>query len=93
MTRGCLVYTHPAAFGRPGHPVSLITTCPVTVGMSDAFAHDCHCPLSRFPPDATSRTARVPAGSAPQAARSSGRPRPADTPASTTTATIRRSIS
>ena len=49
MTRGCLVYTHPAAFGRRGHPVSLITTCPVTVGMSDAFAHDCHCPLSRLP--------------------------------------------
>ena len=50
MTRGWSVYTQPAALGSPGHPVSLITTFPATVGTSDAFAHVCHSPARRFPP-------------------------------------------
>ena len=91
MTRGWSVYTQPAAFGSPGHPVSLITTFPATVGTSDAFAHVCHSPARRFPPGVTSFTARGPARFAARAARSRGSPSPTDNPASTKTAATRRS--
>ena len=85
------MYTHPATFGRPGQPVSRKVTVPVTVGTREAFAHDCHAPLTEPPVGPTNRTAPREATGAASAARVSGRPPIPPRPASTTIATTRRS--
>ena len=59
------MYTHPAAFGSAGHPLSRSVTRPETVGTSAASVHACHCPGIRLPLDDTSRTAPRPATGAP----------------------------
>ena len=85
------MYTQPAAFGSPGHPVSLSVTCPATVGTSDAFAHACHCPVSRLPLGVDSRTAPAAGGIRPPGSTKQRQTKTDDNPASTTTTANRRS--